>query len=73
MLVADSGYNANFSHTAEDVGGNIGATWMVTEIFCQEFFAPIRRCETRLDGYLRNGDPLIKYLMRNTGFASTFF
>lgn len=54
MLVANGGDDAHFPHAAERVCSNIGTTRMVTEIFRQEFFAPVRRSEARLDRYLRN-------------------
>ena len=72
MLVANGGDGADFSHAAEHVCSNVGTPRVVTEIFCQKFFAPVRRCQARLDRYLRNGEPLTEYRTRRASCASDF-
>ena len=54
MFVADGGHRADFSHATERMGSNVGAAWLVAEVFGEKFFAPVRRREARLDCYLRN-------------------
>jgi hypothetical protein len=56
MLVANDGGIAEFHHTTEYLGSNMGASRVVTEIFSEQFFAPVRSRETRLDRHLRNGE-----------------
>jgi len=56
--VAYRRYSAEFSHAPEDVGSNIGTSRLVAQIFSEQFFAPIRRREARLDRYLRNWESL---------------
>ena len=54
MLVANDNDMAQFHHASKHVGSNIGTTGVIAEVFSEEFFAPVRRCEARLDRYLRN-------------------
>ena len=56
MLVASDSDKAEFRHASEHLGSNIGTAWMVTEILSEQFFAPVRNREARLDRYLRNGE-----------------
>ena len=72
VLVADGGDDADFPHAAENVCSNVGTPRVVTEVFCQKFFAPVRRCQARLDRYLRNGEPLTEYRTRRASCASDF-
>ena len=62
MIVANSRYNAEFPYAPEHAGSNIVTASVVTEIFREEFFPPVRRCEARLDRYLRNVESLTEYL-----------
>ena len=56
MLVADRCHDADLPHAPEHVGRDVGTARLVTQIFCQEFFAPIRRLEARFYRYLRNSE-----------------
>jgi hypothetical protein len=56
FITNDSG-EAEFPHPPERLSGNIGTTREVTQIFGEQFFAPVRTGEARLDRYVRNGDP----------------
>jgi hypothetical protein len=58
VFVADRGHGANLPHAPQYVGSNIGTLRLVAQIFGEKFFAPVRRCEARLDRYLRHiGSP----------------
>ncbi len=54
MLAANSSDKVEFRHTSEHLSRNIGTVRMVAEVFGEQFFAPVRSCEARLDRYLRN-------------------
>jgi len=49
VFVADSGGGADFHRAPEHVSSNVGTAVVVAEIFREHFFAPVRRCEARLD------------------------
>ena len=55
VLVANGCDKAELLRASERVSSNIGTAWVVTEVFGELFFAPVRSCEARLDRYLRNG------------------
>lgn len=54
MFVADSCDGTDFHRTPKQMSGNVGTARLVAQIFGEEFFAPVRRLEARLDGYVRN-------------------
>ena len=56
VLAANGSDKAEFRRVSEHLGCNIRTAWVVTEIFGEQFFAPIRRREARLDRYLRYGE-----------------
>jgi len=55
VLVANGCHSANLSHAPERMGGNIRTAGVVTEVFSELFFAPVRSRKTRPDRYLWNG------------------
>ena len=55
MLIANDSDSSEFHHASEHLGSNIGTAGVVTEIFSEQFFAPVRSREARLDRHLRNG------------------
>jgi hypothetical protein len=55
VLITNDRDQAELRHTSEHPGRDIGATWVVADIFSEQFFAPVRRCEARFNRYLRNG------------------
>lgn len=56
MLIANHSDKVEFCHASEHLACNIRTAWVVAEIFGEQFFAPIRRREARLDRYLRYGE-----------------
>jgi hypothetical protein len=44
MLVADCCGKAKLHDAAKHMSGNIGATWVVAEIFRKFFFVAVRSC-----------------------------
>jgi len=54
VLVASDNDKEESRHASEHLGSNIGATRVVTEIFSEQFFAPVRHHEARLDRYPRD-------------------
>jgi hypothetical protein len=54
VLVANDRDGAEFRHTAEHLGSYVGATSVVTEVFSEQFFAPVWSREARTDRHLRN-------------------
>ncbi len=56
MLVANGSDKAELRHASEHLGCNIRTARVVAEVFGEQFFAPVRSREARLDRYLRNGE-----------------
>jgi hypothetical protein len=56
VFVASDRDKAESRHVSEHLSSNIRTARVVTEKFCEEFFAPVRHHEARLDRYLRNGE-----------------
>ena len=54
VLVASGGQGANFSYAPKCLSSNVGTVRVVTEIFSEQFVAPVWSREARFDGYLRN-------------------
>lgn len=61
MVVADGSGGTDFHCAPEQMGGNVGTVRLVAQIFGKKLFAPVRRFEARLDGYVRNGKYLHYY------------
>jgi hypothetical protein len=76
VLVANRTYDSNFPNASERMGCYVGAVWSVAKVFGQQLFAPVRRGETRLNRYLRNGESpnriLLHYLMDRVLRTSMF-
>jgi hypothetical protein len=71
VLVADGRHRANLSHEPERMGGNVGTARLVAEILGEQFFAPVRRREARLDRYLRNGESPNRIFDAKTGSCAS--
>jgi hypothetical protein len=56
VLVASHSDKAEFPQDSEHLRSNIRTVWVVTEVFGEFFFAPIRSREARLNRHLRNGE-----------------
>ena len=56
MLVASHSDKAEFRQDSEHLCSNIRTLWVVTKVFGEFFFAPIRSRKARLDRHLRNGE-----------------
>ena len=54
VFVTGGRHRADFPHEPEGMSRDIGATRVVTQIFRELLFTPVRRLEARLDRYLRN-------------------
>jgi hypothetical protein len=57
MLIANRSDGTDLPYAPKRLSRNIGTAGMVTQVFREEFFAPVRIREARLDRYLRNGEP----------------
>ena len=55
VLITNDRDEAELRHTSERPGRDIGTTRVVTNIFSEQFFAPIRSRKARFDRYQRNG------------------
>lgn len=62
VLVADGGHRADLSHEPEGMGRNVGTARLVAEILGEQFLAPVRSLEARLDRYSRNGEYPHQYI-----------
>jgi hypothetical protein len=56
VLVAHRYDNAELHYATERAGSNVRTSWVVAEIFSEQFFAPVWSLKARLDRYLRNGE-----------------
>ena len=56
VLVASHSDKAEFRQDSEHLCSNIRTLWVVTKVFGEFFFAPIRSRKARLDRHLRNGE-----------------
>jgi hypothetical protein len=56
VLVANHSDGLDFHHASEHLCSNIRTVRVVTEIFSQHFFEPVRSRKARLDRHLRNGE-----------------
>jgi hypothetical protein len=54
VLAANDSDKAELRHASQHLGCNIRTAWVVAEVFGEQFFAPVRSREARLDRYLRN-------------------
>ena len=54
VLIANGRGKSELPYTSQNAGSNIRTAWMVAEVFGEQFFAPVRRRQARLDRYLRN-------------------
>ncbi len=48
--------SAEFRDAAEHLSSYVGTTRVVTEVFSEQFFAPVWSREARLDRHVRNGE-----------------
>jgi hypothetical protein len=55
VLVANRSHDADVPNASEHLGSNVGAAWVIAEVFGEQLFAPVRRGEACLNRYLRNG------------------
>lgn len=63
VFVATDRDRADFHDAAEHLGSYVGTTRVVTEVFSEQFFAPVWSREARLDRHVRNMEgPLIECL-----------
>jgi hypothetical protein len=61
VLLANNRGKAKVRKASENLGGNIGTVFMVTEVFSEQFFAPVRSGEARFNGNPRNRIPQIEH------------
>ena len=54
MFVATDRDSAEFRDAAEHLSSYVGTTRVVTEVFSEQFFAPVWSREARLDRHVRN-------------------
>ena len=62
MLVTNDSDSSELHHASEHLGSNIGTAGVVTEIFGEQFFAPVRSRDACLDRYLRNWESPIRII-----------
>jgi hypothetical protein len=54
VLLANNRGHAKVGEASQHLGSNIGAVFVVAEVFGEQFFAPVRSREARLNSYPRN-------------------
>jgi hypothetical protein len=78
VVIANGSDKVEFRHASEHLACKIRTARVVAEVLGEQFFAPVRSREARLDRYLRNGeipDPNISlyYSMRRRRLAQVDF
>jgi hypothetical protein len=56
VLVANDGAQSEFGHSSQHHGSKIRTAWVVAETLSEQFFAPARSREARLNRHQRNGE-----------------
>jgi hypothetical protein len=54
VLIANDSDKVEFGHASEHLACNIRTARVVAEVLGEQFFAPVRSRQARLDRYLRN-------------------
>jgi hypothetical protein len=70
VLIANDSDKVEFGHASEHLACNIRTARVVAEVLGEQFFAPVRSLEARLDRYLRNReipDPSISLIFERRG------
>ena len=62
VLFADRSVKPELDHASQITGGNVRTARVVAEVFREFFFAAVRSCEPRFNGYPRRSKPLYEHL-----------
>ena len=69
MFLADNRRQAKVCEASERMGSNVGTVLVVTKVFSEQLFAPVRSGDARFDRNLRYGESPEK----NIGCENTLF
>jgi len=73
VFLADNRGKAKVCETSQRLGGNVGTVLVVTKVFSEQLFAPVRSGEARFNRYLRYKESPKRILDAKThSFTSNF-